>query len=246
MRTRSSTGWSSSLQQAKTAVAVFLIVYFIIATGLRNERYVTPLDLWTDAAQKSPLKRRVHLNLGHVLSEKGMFQQALYELDRARMIPDDRDTPLGSVYREVSDVYLRMGRYQDAVTEGRKGLQLSPNDARLLGNVGLGFVRMRQFDTALMYAAASYAAHPSPDALTLLGEVHLAKGNAAQAAGYYLRAIDLSPDIAFRYWNAAVALAAAGRYDDARRFLTAYLAREMDPERRKLAFDLMGTLQRQR
>ena len=246
MSTSSSTARTgSSMHQAAVAAAVCLLCCFVIATASRNGLYATPLALWTDVAQKSPLKRRAHLNLGHVLSQAGMFPQALQELDIAGRIPEDRDTPLSDVYREISDVYLRTGRYQDAVTAGQQGLQLAPFDARLLGNVGLGLVRMQQFDRALMYAERSYAAHPSPEAMTLLGEIHLAKGNAAQAVEYFLRAVYLSPDNAFNYWNAAVALARAGRYDDARKYLAAYMAREIDEERRQSARGLMETLQQQ-
>lgn len=84
----------------------FLIVFFVYDQGhtvvMRNNLFHNNFYLWTDNAQKSPGLSRVHINLGRVYFDMGMYDEAkksyykALEVDRFHR-HSSRSTPLGNL-----------------------------------------------------------------------------------------------------------------------------------------------------
>ncbi len=77
---------------AGQGLAVTLVVLLGIATVARNTVYASPATLWADAARKSPLKARPHVNLGYAYYAAGDLDRAIVEFRAALAI--DRDNPI--------------------------------------------------------------------------------------------------------------------------------------------------------
>ena len=52
-----------------------------------------------------------------------------------------------------------------------------------------------------------------PQALNTMGQVMMLKKDYEKAVQYFLKAIEQQPDVPARYWNVALALEQAGKYD---------------------------------
>jgi tetratricopeptide (TPR) repeat protein len=61
------------------------------------------------------------------------------------------------------------------------------------------------------------------------------KGNYDEALQYFLKAIEVSPDGASRYWNAALAFERTGKYDMAYQYTNRYISMEPSAEMRQKA-----------
>lgn len=62
------------------------IALFLHATRERNETWHTTLSLWQDTAKKSPLKYRVHVNLGQHYMSLGQRQDAIQAFKKANSL----------------------------------------------------------------------------------------------------------------------------------------------------------------
>ena len=83
-----------------------------------------------------------------------------------------------------------------------------------------------------------------PQALNTLGQAYMAKQDYEKAAEYFLKAIEREPDVPARYWNAALALSQAKKYEAALRYANRYAALEQDPAGRQRAYGLIELLKK--
>ncbi len=69
----------------KVAVSAILILLFLLSgmTFQRNRVWETKLSLWEDAAKKSPMKSRVHNNLGNCYMLQSKHFSAIEEYKKA-------------------------------------------------------------------------------------------------------------------------------------------------------------------
>ncbi len=147
------------------------------------------------------------------------------------------------LYREIGVVYFRLTRYEDAITVWQTGLQYAPNDPSLLNNLSIAFMQKGRFDDAAAAATVALSVNPDmPQALNTMGQVAMAKNNPELAAQYFLKALDREPDVPARYWNAALALERAKKYDMAFQFANRYASMEGDPGARQRAYQLIEHL----
>ena len=68
---------------------IILIVLLSVATFQRNKVWETKLSLWEDAARKSPMKARVHNNLGNSYISLGRYLEASEEYKKAVALDED-------------------------------------------------------------------------------------------------------------------------------------------------------------
>ena len=65
---------------------ILLILLFSYWTYERSSIWGDPISLWMDAVKKSPFKARPHNNLGFAYQEKGRFNEAIKEHQKALAI----------------------------------------------------------------------------------------------------------------------------------------------------------------
>jgi Flp pilus assembly protein TadD len=234
-----------SYPYASAIVSLCIIVFLVIAAYMRNGIYKTPVTMWTDTALKSPVKRRVHENLGQALSTAGVYNDAMREFKTVLALKDDGSVPPRDLYREIGVVYFRVGMIDEAITAWQTGLRYAPFDASLLNNLSIAFLKKGRLDEAAANARMALSAAPGmPQALNTLGEVLMSQGEYDKAAECFLTAIQNAPEDKNKYWNAALALAKAGKTDMAYQYMGRYAAMEPDPAGRQRALLIMNSLRK--
>jgi Flp pilus assembly protein TadD len=222
---------------------MIIIGTLIVLSFVRNGIYLNHVTLWADIVKRSPEKRRAHENYGQALSSAGQYKEALREFQTVMALKDDGSVPLRDLYRELGVVYYRLERYDDAVVAWQRGLKDSPGDPSLLNNLSVVMLQKNRFDEAGHYARQALVSAPyMPQALNTMGQVYMIKKNYTKAAEYFLLALEREPDVAQRYWNAALIMDRLGKYDMALRYANRYIAMEREDESRKRAFEFLDHL----
>jgi tetratricopeptide (TPR) repeat protein len=235
----------TSYQYASAILSLCIIICLVIAANVRNGIYKTPVTMWADTALKSPIKRRVHENLGQALSTAGLYNDAMREFKTVLALRDDGSVPPRDLYREIGVVYFRVGMIDDAITSWQTGLRYAPFDASLLNNLSIALLKKGRLDEAAANARMALSAAPGmPQALNTLGEVFMSQGEYDKAAECFLTAIQNAPEDKNKYWNAALALAKAGKLDMAYQYMNRYAAMEPDPAGRQRALLIMNSLRK--
>ena len=235
----------TSYEYPSVILSLCIIICLVIAANVRNRIYKTPVSMWADTTLKSPIKRRVHENLGQALSTAGLYNDAMREFKTVLSLRDDGSVPLRDLYREIGVVYFRVGMFDDAITSWQTGLRYAPFDASLLNNLSIAFLKKGRLDEAAANARMALSSAPGmPQALNTLGEVLMSQGDYDKAAECFLKAIQNAPEDKNKYWNAALALAKAGKPDMAYQYMNRYAAMEPDPAGRQRALLIMNSLRK--
>ncbi len=222
-------------------LSVLIIAVLVTFAHSRNSIYRSYVTLWESVTKQSPNKRRAHENLGQALSTAGsvsrdpieaskLYNAALQQFQAVLSLKDDGSVPMRDLYREIGVVYFRQGRFEDSIAVWKTGLKYAPNDPSLLNNLSIAYMQTGRFDEAASIATAALSVDPSmPQALNTMGQVAMAKNDFEKAAQFFLKAIEREPDVPARYWNAALALEKAKRYDMAFQYAKKYQLMESDP-----------------
>ncbi|WP_242360562.1 tetratricopeptide repeat protein [Anaeromyxobacter sp. SG17] len=125
-------------------VAVVLSAALGVATFRRNRVWASEISIWSDAAEKSPLKARPHLNLGTSLAVAGRLDEAARELRRAAEL----DPGSSYAHAQLGAALVALGRAVDAEAELREAVRLAPNDAEALFNLGVVLLRTGRDEAA--------------------------------------------------------------------------------------------------
>jgi tetratricopeptide (TPR) repeat protein len=225
-------------------LALFILLCCLLASISRNSIYRTPLRLWAATASASPQKQRPHLNFGQTLEVAGYHDQALREFRTVLSIPRDDSIEMPDVYREMGNIYLAAGRYDEAAASYRTGLRHLPSSPTILNNLAIVLLKQNRFDEAVIQAEAALAADPSmANALNTLGQIHVSQGAVDKGIPFLKAAIENAPEFAAPYLNLALAFERKGDYETAYRYASAYVAADTSPAGRKRAAELLDRLQ---
>jgi tetratricopeptide (TPR) repeat protein len=125
---------------------------------------------------------------GRPEAARRLLRSARDEAARRHALPREQ---LAWFHLRLADLALRYGHLSEAEQELGKGLDIAPQDYRLLGTKArLATVRHRWSD-AIAAGETAIAQTLDPVTLGLLGEAYLAAGDSAKAAAYY-RAVELT------------------------------------------------------
>ena len=116
------------------ASLIFIIAPIVILSSLtiqRNFTWKDDVSLWSDAAEKSPLKPRPFTNLGESYEKKADYQKAIHSFKKAVSLAPDYDyahNNLGTVYGKLNQFdlaikeYLHVLKVNDQFTEAHYNL----------------------------------------------------------------------------------------------------------------------------
>ncbi len=225
-------------------LALFILFCSLLASVARNSLYRTPVRLWAATAAASPQKQRPHLNLGQALEVAGFHDQALRELRTVLSIPWDNSIEKQDVYREMGNIYLFAGRYDEAAAAYRIGLRYLPSSPTVLNNLAIVLLKQKRFAEAAEQAEAALAADPSmSNAMNTLGRIHVSQGAIDKGIHFFKAAIEKAPESAAPYMNLALAFERKGDYETAYRYASAYASADTTPAGRKRAALVLDRLQ---
>ena len=119
-------------------------------------------------------------------------------------------------YDNLGGCLYNEGRFEEAMQNYRKAIQINPNDFDTLFNLGTDFAAQGRFDEAIedFHKAIQVDPHSS-DALNNLGNALAARGRIDEAIQNYRQAIQINPNFPKALNNLGVALAAMGKLDEA-------------------------------
>jgi tetratricopeptide (TPR) repeat protein len=124
-----------ALRCIELVVLIIVVVTYGWATYQRNLLWKDDFILWSDVVKKSPLKARVHLNMGVVLYRKGAYTQAIAEFkENIRLDPDN---PEANYYLGVA--YQRIGLYDLAIKEYNNLLSITKKYPKAIYCIPLNF-----------------------------------------------------------------------------------------------------------
>jgi tetratricopeptide (TPR) repeat protein len=233
----------TSIHTALAAISILIIAALAVAAYSRNSIYQNDVTLWASVVKSAPEKRRAHENYGQALSTAGLFKNALEEFKKVIELKDDGSVPPRDLYREIGVVYFRLGKMTEAVTFWKMGLREAPGDPALLNNLSMALLSLGRDDEAVAAAELALAVDPSMlQALTVMGQVAMSKKDYDNAAQYFIRAIDRDPFDPARYWDAAMALQEAKKYDQAYEYAAKYSALENNPAAKQMAQEYLRLL----
>ena len=222
------TGWIIySNRPNQTRYFIFILLVCGLLTITRNEVWVSEIKLWSDAALKNPNSPRVHNNLGKAFFETGDLDTARFHLEKSVLsIPRyvKRQYNIKNIgkysgkanfaepHYNLANVYLDLGRLDDAEVKYRKALELKPN--YYSAELGMGSVKNMkgQYNLAVVHFLNSItlmreATGQSDYALARLnlGEVYGKTQRFGQAIEELTRAIEAEPSMIAAHFNLGTA-----------------------------------------
>ncbi len=133
-------------QSKVIAVVCSIIILGTVLTAIaRNEVWKDEATLWRDAVSKSPDKLRPHINLGTILTDKGEFDAAIKELQRALSInfySTEAHYALGIAYHDK-------GELDAAIQEFMETLKIMPDYKDTHNILGVALARSGKIDAAI-------------------------------------------------------------------------------------------------
>jgi len=186
--------------------------------------YVAPSEVYPRAkwaAQKAleldDALAEAHASLGFSLWNLDWdFPGAEREVRRALELNPDN----GFAYMTLSELALIRGRFEDAITAGKRFVDLDPFSPMAEVNVGIGYLSARQFDTAIEHLRRALAIDPSHSTgRVLLALAYATAGQREKAIEECEQVLAVSGSAAIIRLHAAAAYAKAGKTEEARRIL---------------------------
>lgn len=152
---------SPRADRAAAALAAAALAALGVALHARAEVWRTQLGLWSDALGKNPASARAHASLAFALHARGDREGARLAYLRAAELartPGD----VAGVARNLSALYLELGRPAEALAAAERGLATAPADLHVRHNRAASLWRLGRIPDALRELDEVLAASPSP------------------------------------------------------------------------------------
>ncbi len=177
----------------KTKFYSALVILLLCLSGLtylRNRVWRTELSLWQDTVTKSPLKPRVHNQVGVHYQTSGDLQQAIYHYQKTlELQPDHPDA-----HYNLGQAMLALGELDQAKAYFLRSYQLDPDITRAF--YFIGFIQLQQghLDAALENIDRAIKGEPDlAKAYNLKGDILVLLDRPKEARPAYQAAVNLEP-----------------------------------------------------
>ena len=210
--------WSSSL--------VISILLILSAVSWRQQSaYRNQEALWRDTLAKKPACWMSHNNLGFLLLEQDLYQEAANHLREALRL----DPTIARAHFNLSVALNKQRRYQEAEKPLRKTLRLDPEHAKAHHNLSTFLLKQGRDQEAETHLREALRLDPK-NAKTHhnLGTILLTQGQYQEAETHLRDALRLNPDYASAHCNLGVILLKQGQYQEAETHLRDTLRRDPD------------------
>ncbi|MBF0316597.1 MAG: tetratricopeptide repeat protein [Nitrospirae bacterium] len=177
-------------------LALLTLTVLTIATYSRNSVWQNNFTLWSDAARKSPSKPRPNLQLAELYTDMGYIDDAIRQYHKTISLKPD----YADAYMSISRLYAYLGRYEEAVSQARLGINYYKDTYRRYYKIGEASISFEDYFAIIHFS---------------LGNTFVGWGRMDAALNEYLTAIELKPDYAQAYVSAGNVYATKGNYDEA-------------------------------
>ena len=119
-----------------------IVSAYSFLTFQRNFVWRDEFSLWDDAVKKAPHKARTYKNRGSASGQKGQFDKALADLDKAIELQPD----YSSAYFVRGSVYQKKGLLDQALLDFNKAIELKPAFAEAYNNRAYLYFSRKEYD----------------------------------------------------------------------------------------------------
>jgi len=193
-------------------VVIILMVLLTAATFQRNRVWVTKLSLWEDAARKSPMKARVHNDLGFTYQEHGRINEAVQEYKTALRL-----NPYYAIgHNNLGLMYYEQGQMNEAISKFKTAIMLNPDYAEAHNNLGNAYNSQGRTDEAIREFGTAIRLKPDyAEAHNNIGLVYMALGLSDKAILHYQYALRLNQNLVRTHNNLGLAYKQKGLINEA-------------------------------
>jgi protein O-mannosyl-transferase len=191
--------WRSAIRASVAGVAVLVFAALSFLTLTQIGIWKDSIDLWSYVIKKEPDRVPfAYINRGLAYGNKGLFQEAIEDLDKAVMLDPSYD--LAYSYRGT--VLGKMGLYAKAIEDFNKALVLEPDNYLVYNNLGIVYSKTGLYDKAAESFNEALAIQPDDAEIYLnRGLVYSLKDQDDRALADYNKALELKHDFATAYRN---------------------------------------------
>jgi protein O-mannosyl-transferase len=181
-----------------------LIASLVVLTWRQSAMYADVETLWRTTISRNPEAWMAHNNLGTVLLQKGLPDEAIIHFQKALEIkPDD-----AGAEANLGNALLQKGELDDAIAHYDAALEINPGDAKVHYNLGSALLHKDQPDKAIAQYQKALEIDPRfADVYNNLGIAFFQKGQLDEAIGQYQKALEINPQDVQARANLAWALA---------------------------------------
>ena len=127
-------------------LGLVVLLAYSVRTAVRNQDWQDELTLWQKTVQTEPTSARVYHNLGVVLhTQEGQLEAAEQSYRRAIALYPGYGAP----HTGLAELYLDQMRYDEALIEAQKSIQLAPHRVWSQWILGRVYYQHGEFDKAL-------------------------------------------------------------------------------------------------
>jgi len=144
------------VEQVFVLVMVIIVSFFSIGTSVRNNVWRDSYALYSDSAEKSPNKPRVHLNLGVAMGRDTKLERDSIKLfEKVIELGKPKKEHYLQAVTNIVVAYANLGEYEEAIAQGEKYLKEVPSYARgngypkLMNNLGYAYYLNGQYVEAM-------------------------------------------------------------------------------------------------
>lgn len=178
------------------AVTLALAVCAALGAALHRRARVweSAISLWSDAAAKSPLKARPHMNLGYALTPADPAR-AVEEYRLALRLATDRTINRDELKQDLAGALLSLHRHEEAIAILKELIATTPATPQLETNLAIAYLESGKLDEAQAFAERVAAQFPDyAPARHTLGQLAYARKEYAKAKRDFAQALALDPD----------------------------------------------------
>jgi serine/threonine protein kinase len=187
----------------------------------QQEANETAIELFKKALEIDPNYGLAYAGLGDCYGQRtNKFGYSSDWIDSAIVVSEkaiNLDPDLGEGYKALGLAYQELGWYRKAMEANKKAIELNPNYSPAVGNLGWGKFFIGELDEAMVWLKKSANLSPS-NAFTYfgIGICYLNMNDTKNAKKYYLRALELQPNLPAANWGLVNAYITEREYNKAR------------------------------
>jgi len=168
----------------------------------RNDRLVEAENEFSSVIQNHPDNQHGHFGMGMVLYEQGNNTGAIDELEIVlspsnanASITELGDTEFFNALKTLSDLYVSMGRYNEAIDLIDRGRELGFEDTNLELLTGKTYFEMGSYNEAIESLERSISLNKQlTESYSLLGTIYLEQNDFERAISILESGVKISPD----------------------------------------------------
>ncbi len=210
------TGWAGSLERKKPfwgpALGAALVLVLGVLTWRQSGTYTDLETLWRRTLANNPNSVLARNNLGNLMLQKGLADQAIAQFQRALEVRPG----LAEAHSNLGNALAQKGAAREAIAQYQKALELRPGLAEVHNNLGTLLLQQGRVDEALAEYQKALEIRPNfADTHNDVGTLFLQLGRIEEAIPHLQKALELRPGLATAHNSLGLAFLQQGRSDEA-------------------------------